>query len=124
MPANKQTGEGKPLWSWRRVVVLPLIVYACYRLSMLENAPDTRVNEDIVWWWGVIIISNTFFYTGFATIQDITAIIATRSGLPYATPQQTYQTQTTTVTPTVATSTVTTPVTEPVLDEPAPGAKP
>lgn len=69
-------------------MVLPLIAYACYSLAMLQNAPDTRVNENIVWWWGVIIIANTFFYTGFATIQDITAILATRSGLPYAAKEQ------------------------------------
>jgi hypothetical protein len=120
MDHRRRRGEGSPGWSWRRALVLPLIVYACYRLSMMEMAADTRVNETIAWGWIVIIISCVFFYTGFASAQDIAAILATRSGLPYADPPQYYQqTQTTTATtvPVVSTS-------EPVLDEPGPGARP
>jgi hypothetical protein len=78
---SKKTGE--PGWKWRRSVVFPLILFACWRLQVMENAPDTMVNQTIAWGWVILIISLAFFYTGFATAQDIAAIIATKSGLPY-----------------------------------------
>lgn len=78
--------KGEPTWSWRRSVIFPLVIFACFRLAYMEDAPDTRVNETIAWIWGVVIISCIFFYTGFASAQDIAAIMATRSGLPYADP--------------------------------------
>lgn len=124
----KRSGEGSPGWWWRRSVVIPLIVYACYRLTMLELAADTRVNESLAWWWGVIIISNVFFYTGFATAQDIAAIMATRSGMPYdpsAAPPQYYQ-RTETVAPVdpsqPATTTTTTTTQQPLPVDPQPPA--
>jgi len=76
--------SGEPGWSWRRAAIFPLIMFACWRLMMMENAPDTMVNQTIAWGWIVMIISLVFFFTGFATAQDIFAILATRSGLPYA----------------------------------------
>lgn len=78
--------SGEPGWQWRRGVIFPLIVFACWRLTALENAPDTVVNQTIAWGWIVLIISLAFFFTGFATAQDITAILATKTGLPYASP--------------------------------------
>ncbi|KKZ89081.1 hypothetical protein [Rhizobium phaseoli] len=78
--------SGEPGWSWRRAVIFPLIVFACWRLMVMENAPDTVVNQTIAWGWIILIISLVFFYTGFATAQDIAAILATRTGLPYASP--------------------------------------
>lgn len=86
MQKRRRNAEGSPGWSWRRSVIIPLVVFACFRLMVMENAPDTRVNETIAWIWGVIVISCVFFYTGFASAQDIAAIMATRSGLPYADP--------------------------------------
>lgn len=82
--AREAKHSGEPGWSWRKAVVFPLVVYACIMLSVMLNSPDTRVNETIAWIWGVIIISSVFSYTGFATAQDIAAILATRSGLPYS----------------------------------------
>lgn len=52
----------------------------------MENAPDTMVNQTIAWGWVIMVICLALFYTGFATAQDISAILATRTGLPYATP--------------------------------------
>jgi|GEM_PF-2081916 len=76
--------NGEPGWSWRRAVIFPLVAFACWRLMMMENAPDTKVNETIAWGWVVMTICLALFYTGFATVQDVVAILATRSGLPYA----------------------------------------
>jgi hypothetical protein len=78
--------SGEPGWKWRKAMIFPLIVFACWRLSVMENAPDTMVNQTIAWGWFVLIICLAFFYTGFATVQDVTAILATRTGLPYAPP--------------------------------------
>jgi hypothetical protein len=80
----KATGE--PGWKWRRAVIFPLIIFACWRLAVMENAPDTMVNQTIAWGWVILIICLVLFYTGFATAQDIAAIVATKTGLPYANP--------------------------------------
>lgn len=88
--SDRRKGEskrnGEPGWSWRKAIIFPVIAYGCYRLTMMENAPDTRVNELIAWIWGIIVIGGVFIFTGFATIQDVVAIWATRTGLPYANP--------------------------------------
>jgi hypothetical protein len=87
MPRPREAKKsGEPGWTWRRAVIFPLIIFACWRLMIMENAPDTVVNQTIAWGWIILIISLAFFYTGFATAQDITAILATRTGLPYASP--------------------------------------
>lgn len=78
--------SGEPGWRWRKALIFPLIIFACWRLQVMENAPDTMVNQTIAWGWVVMIISLAFFFTGFATAQDISAIMATRTGLPYANP--------------------------------------
>lgn len=84
--AREAKRSGEPGWSWRRAAIFPLISFACWRLMMMENAPDTMVNQTIAWGWIMMIVSLVFFYTGFATAQDIAAIMATRTGLPYASP--------------------------------------
>jgi hypothetical protein len=78
--------SGEPGWKWRKAMIFPLIAFACWRLAVMENAPDTMVNQTIAWGWVIMIISLAFFFTGFATIQDVAAILATRTGLPYAAP--------------------------------------
>lgn len=78
----KRTGE--PGWSWRKAIIFPIVIFACWRLMAMEGAADTMVNQTIAWGWVVVIIGNVFFYAGFATAQDIAAIMATRSGLPYS----------------------------------------
>lgn len=82
-PGKTSKATGEPGWKWRRWVVFPLITFACWRLAIMENAPDTLVNQTIAWGWVILIIALALFYTGFATAQDITAIIATKSGRPY-----------------------------------------
>lgn len=79
---NKKSGE--PGWRWRKALIFPLVAFACWRLMSLESAQDTKVNETIAWGWICIIGAMSFFFTGFATIQDISAILATKSGLPYS----------------------------------------
>lgn len=83
---SKPTGE--PGWKWRRIVIFPLCAYACWRLMMMEGAADTEVNQTIAWGWFILLMVLSLSYTGFATVQDVVAIWATRSGLPYARQQQ------------------------------------
>jgi hypothetical protein len=78
--------SGEPGWSWRRVVIFPNVIGSFWIVYVLINGPDTRVNETIAWGMVLNIITSVFFYTGFATAQDIVAIFATRTGLPYANP--------------------------------------
>lgn len=77
---------GEPGWKWRRLMIFPLIAFACWRLWGMEGANDTEVNQTIAWGWFVLIMCLALFYTGFASAQDIAAIIATKTGLPYASP--------------------------------------
>lgn len=87
MPVEaKSTGE--PGWKWRRLVIFPALGFASWRLMMLEGAADTEINSTIAWGWFVLLYILLLCYTGFATIQDVVAIWATRSGLPYAKRQQ------------------------------------
>jgi bacteriorhodopsin len=80
----KKTGE--PGWSWRKAAIFPNVAVSFWLIYLMISGPDTRVNETIAWGLIINIISSLFFYTGFATAQDIAAILATRSGLPYAQP--------------------------------------
>lgn len=78
----KATGE--PGWKWRRLAIFPVVAFACWRLMMMESAPDTRLNDTIAFGWQVLIVVLVGGFTGFATLQDIAAIWATRSALPYS----------------------------------------
>ena len=82
MTAKRHPGE--PSWKWRRWVIFPLTVYGCVELHLLIGAADTRVNETIAWGWFMLIGVLVLGYTGFATAQDIAAIMATRNATPYA----------------------------------------
>jgi hypothetical protein len=84
--ASEAKHTGEPGWQWRKALIFPLIAFACWRLAVMENAPDTVVNQTIAWGWIMLIISSTFFYVGFASVQDIVAILTTRTGLPYKNP--------------------------------------
>ncbi|MER8941373.1 hypothetical protein NKH82_17960 [Mesorhizobium sp. M0915] len=83
-PERRKNGE--PSWLWRRVMLYAVLIWACYQLFILINAPDTRVNETIAWGWQLIIMVLVFGYTGFATMQDVVAIYTTRAARPYADP--------------------------------------
>ncbi|MEH7903984.1 hypothetical protein V7794_22575 [Rhizobium laguerreae] len=78
--------SGEPGWQWRKAAIFPNIIVSFWLIYVLIGSQDSRVNETIAWGLIVNIISSVFFYTGFATAQDIAAIFATRTGLPYATP--------------------------------------
>lgn len=78
--------SGEPGWKWRRAMIFPLVFYGCWELSLLKYAADTQVNQRLVDGWMLLIVALAFFYTGFATVQDVIAIWRTRSGLPYAQP--------------------------------------
>lgn len=79
--ARKKHGE--PAWMWRRVIIFPIVFWACYQLHLLVNAPDTRVNETIAYGWIMLIAILILGYTGFATVQDVIAIWRTGRALPY-----------------------------------------
>lgn len=83
---DRRVVDGEPSWKWRRVIIYIVLAWACFQLHRLVNAPDTRVNESIAWGWQVIIISLVLGYTGFATAQDVAAIVTTRTARPYADP--------------------------------------
>lgn len=84
--SERRTGEGEPSWKWRRIIIYVMLIWACFQLHRLVNAPDTRVNESIAWGWQIIIITLVLGYTGFATAQDVAAIMTTRTARPYADP--------------------------------------
>ena len=85
MPRKK---EGKPGWFWRRLIIFPAVLFIGWRMVALEGAMDTRVNDQLAygysWLFAVLILG----YAGLASIQDVAAIWATRSALPYAPQQQ------------------------------------
>lgn len=81
MPKAKKNGE--PKWVWRRVIIFPVVGWACYQLNVLINAPDTRVNETIAYGWMMLIGILVLGYTGFATAQDVAAIWRTGRAKPY-----------------------------------------
>lgn len=81
-PSNETTGE--PSWRWRRIVALGVIIFCMVEIDILRDNADTGLNgaiaEGLLW----LLFAITLIYTGFATAQDITAIITARSGRPYA----------------------------------------
>lgn len=83
---RRKRAAGEPQWFFRRIVAMGVIGFAAWRLMMLESAPDTRVNETIAWGWILLLATVVLGYLGFASAQDIAAIFATRSGTPYAPP--------------------------------------
>lgn len=76
--------SGEPGWSWRRSVLIGIIVAAFALLIAIINGPDTRVNETLGVWLMITIMCCGFIYTGFASVQDVVAIIVTKSALPYS----------------------------------------
>ena len=78
--------SGHPSWTWRRIVIYPVVAWGCYQLQMLVGAADTKVNETIAEGWMWLIAVLVLAYTGFATFQDVAAIWRTGTGLPYKDP--------------------------------------
>ncbi|MFC5760504.1 hypothetical protein [Rhizobium sp. GCM10022189] len=78
---RKRTGEAK--WVWRRVIIFPVVGWACYEIDALITAADTRVNETIAYGLMMLIAILILGYTGFATAQDVAAIWRTGRANPY-----------------------------------------
>lgn len=78
--------SGEPGWKWRKMLMFPIVGIAVWRLIALEGGPDTIVNQILVQGWFWLLFGYFCVFTGFASAQDIAAIFATRSGLPYASP--------------------------------------
>ncbi len=79
----KPTGE--PGWTWRRSVLIGIILVSFYLLWTIIQSPDNRTNETIALGLIWAIFGAGLIYSGFATLQDLTAIIITKSALPYST---------------------------------------
>jgi hypothetical protein len=78
--------SGEPGWLRRWIFTALFMSFCAWRMVGLENAPDTRVNETLSWGYVIMMMVSFIGVTGFATAQDIAAIVATRSGFPYAAP--------------------------------------
>lgn len=79
--------SGEPIWFWRRTVLFVVVGFCMVMLWRMVDVPDTRVNDTIAWGLIMVLAALVLGYQGFATAQDIAAIMATRSGRPYAEPE-------------------------------------
>jgi hypothetical protein len=82
MRDKKKTGE--PSWGWRRGLVIVAVLFCFWQLIGLRSAADTRVNETLAAGYLTLTAVLVLTYSGLATAQDIAAIFATRSALPYS----------------------------------------
>ena len=74
---------GEPSWSWRRWIIIGVILFSLYMIWDLKDSADTMVNRTIVESVFMMAMAFGLGYTGLATAQDIAAIWRTKSGLPY-----------------------------------------
>lgn len=83
-PISQTTGE--PSWRWRRIVILTTVAFCMMMIAWMVDRADTQLNmviaSGLLWLAGVLILG----YAGLATVQDVSAIITTRTGRPYADP--------------------------------------
>lgn len=77
---------GEPSWYWRRAVLFAVCGWCMVMLWRLVGTEDTEVHEAIVSGLIMLLGALVLGYQGFATAQDIAAILATRSGRPYQEP--------------------------------------
>lgn len=75
--------EGQPGWLFRRWLVFPTVLFSAAQLEMLRRTDSVEVMKALIWAHWFIVVALVFMYTGFATVQDIIAIIKTGRGLPY-----------------------------------------
>lgn len=80
--SKKKTGE--PTWGWRRGIVIVAVLFCFWQLNGLRIAADTRVNDTLAFGYLTLTAVLVLTYAGLATAQDIAAIWATRSALPYS----------------------------------------
>lgn len=84
LPKPRKPPEGMPSWRWRRFFTLGSLVFICWQLVSMRYAPDTRVNDTLAWGYIILFATIVMTYSGLATVQDVTAMLATKSGLPYS----------------------------------------
>lgn len=87
LPPTTAETTGEPSWRWRRFVTLGIIGVCLIWIPSLGFFPpidDTLVNQKIIEGCFTLIGWALLIYVGAATGQDITAIIKTGSGRPYA----------------------------------------
>ncbi len=77
---------GEPSWYWRRAVLFVVCGWCMVMLWRLVGGDDTEVHEALVSGLIMLLGALVLGYQGFATAQDIAAILSTRSGTPYAPP--------------------------------------
>lgn len=82
MTDRKKSGE--PGWGWRKSIIFPVVAFCLWRMVALEVAADTRVNDTLAFGYMMLVSLLVLGYAGLATAQDIAAIWATRSALPYS----------------------------------------
>lgn len=75
--------SGEPGWKWRRWLIFPSCVFFAYELDMIRQTTDVSVLRLLAYLHAGGFVAVIFMYAGFATIQDIIAIIKTGRGLPY-----------------------------------------
>lgn len=78
--------SGEPGWRRRWAFASIVLTFCAWRLIALEHAADTQVNQTIAWGYVLLGMTVILGMMGFATAQDIAAIVTTKSGLPYANP--------------------------------------
>ena len=82
------TKTGEPSWKWRRTMAFVIVGFCMAVIAFMIDRSDTELNATIVsgafWLIGAAFIC----YGGFATGQDVAAILATRTGRPYAEPPE------------------------------------
>lgn len=76
--------SGEPGWTWRRSVLIGIIGISFYLLWVIVHGPESRTNETIAVGLIWTICVSGLIYAGFATVQDVAAIVVTKSGLPYS----------------------------------------
>lgn len=85
---HKPRRGGEPSWSFRRLIVLPLLVWAAWEVHGILVDPMT--GQDTKAMLGRYLLYLICFlgavYSGLATTQDAIAIWRTGTGRPYADP--------------------------------------
>lgn len=80
MPAKP---SGEPGWKWRRIIIFPAAAYSAFELHRLTSLSPGSVNELLCYVHGWLLAAEILGYAGLATVQDVSAIWATKSGRPY-----------------------------------------
>lgn len=99
-PTSQTTGE--PSWRYRRIVIFAIILFCFWRLIALHDASDTALNYGLMLGYSWLLGLTALYYVGFATAQDLVAMVVAWSGRPYAPPVgkvETTETRTTVVDP-------------------------